>query len=98
MRGRRMSGPGWRGEVGLALALVSGATFGLSGSFARSLLDVGWSPLGVVLARLSGAALMLAVPLIILIGRGWRPRPGNGRATMIYGTVAIAGTQLCFFS
>src|SRR5699024_4501241 len=65
---------------------------------ARSLLDVGWSPLGVVLARLSGAALMLAVPLIILIGRGWRPRPGNGRATMIYGTVAIAGTQLCFFS
>lgn len=89
-----------QGEAGLALALAltSGATFGLSGSFGDALLDTGWSPLGVVLARLTGAAILLAVPLLVVIGRGWRPRRGNLRATTIYGIVAVAGTQLCFFN
>ncbi len=86
------------GEVGLALALTSGATFGLSGSFGDALLGAGWSPLGVVLARITGAALLLAIPLLVVIGRGWRPQAGNVRATAVYGVIAVAGTQLCFFN
>ena len=86
------------GEIGLALALTSGATFGLSGSFGDALLDEGWSPLGVVLARITGAAVLLTVPLLVVVGRGWRPRAGNARATAVYGIIAVAGTQLCFFN
>ena len=38
-----------------ALALVSASSFGLSGSLARSLLDLGWSPTAVVATRVGGA-------------------------------------------
>ena len=40
----------------LALAAVSAAAFGLSGPFAKALLDAGWSPSAAVLARVGGAA------------------------------------------
>ena len=34
-----------RGQgAGLTIALISAASFGLSGSLARSLLDLGWTP------------------------------------------------------
>ena len=39
---------------GLILALASAAAFGLSGSLARSLLDLGWSPAAVVAVRIAG--------------------------------------------
>lgn len=86
------------GYAGLGLALASGATFGLSGSFGKALLDVGWSPLGVVLGRLVGAALLLSVPLAVVLLRGWRPRRDHVRSTLVYGVFAVAGTQLCFFN
>ena len=44
---------------GLVLALVSASSFGLSGSLARSLLDLGWSPAAVVATRVGGAFLVL---------------------------------------
>ena len=47
---------------GLGVALFSSAVFGLSGSFAKSLLETGWSPGASVTARLTGAALILALP------------------------------------
>ena len=40
-------------NVGLSLALLSGATFGTSGSFASSLLSAGWSPGAAVTARVT---------------------------------------------
>ena len=48
--------------VGLWFALASAATFGTSGPFAKSLLVEGWSSGAVVLLRVAGAALALAVP------------------------------------
>ena len=39
--------------IGLALAVVSAASFGLSGPLARGLLDAGWTAGAVVLARLA---------------------------------------------
>ena len=38
--------------LALGIALASAAAFGLSGSLARSLLDLGWSPAAVVGVRL----------------------------------------------
>lgn len=87
-----------RSGDGLALALVSASTFGLAGPFGRSLLDAGWSPLAVVLARLTGAALLLAVPLAVVVARGWRPSGRTARTTATYGIVAVAGAQVCYFN
>ena len=47
---------------GLALAVVSAASFGLSGSLARGLLDTGWTAGAAVTARIVIAALALLVP------------------------------------
>ncbi|MHC1558952.1 EamA family transporter [Actinomycetospora sp. C-140] len=87
-----------RTAPGLAIALLSGLAFGLAGPFAASLLATGWSPLAVVVGRLGGGALLLAVPLVVVVARGWRPRAGHLRAIAIYGLVPLAGAQVCYFS
>ncbi len=87
-----------RTASGLPIALLSGLSFGLAGPFAASLLATGWSPLAVALGRLAGAAVLLAVPLVVVLARGWRPRAGHLRAVLVYGLVALAGAQVCYFS
>ena len=87
-----------RSTPGLAIALTSGLAFGLAGPFAASLLATGWSPLAVVLGRLGGAALLLLVPLVTVMARGWRPRAGQLRPVLVYGLVPLAGAQVCYFS
>lgn len=87
-----------RSAPGLAIALLSGLSFGLAGPFAASLLATGWSPLAVALGRLAGAAVLLAVPLVVVLARGRRPRAGHLRAVLVYGLVALAGAQVCYFS
>jgi drug/metabolite transporter (DMT)-like permease len=80
---------------GLTLALVSSASFGFAGPLGKSLLETGWSPLGVVLARLTGAGLLLTVPLLVLTRRRTGGRLGT---VLVYGVVAVAGAQVCFFN
>ncbi|WP_433799782.1 EamA family transporter [Actinomycetospora sp. CA-084318] len=82
---------------GLAIALLSGFAFGLAGPFAASLLATGWSAPAVALGRLAGTALLLVVPLLVLLARGWRPRPGHLPAVAVYGVVPLAGAQVCYF-
>lgn len=80
------------------LAVVSATTFGLSGALARGLLDTGWSPGAVVLVRVGLAALMVTpLGLISLRGR-WRLLRSNAKLIALYGTVAVAGAQFCYFS
>src|SRR3954471_18546405 len=85
-------------RAGLLLAMVSAVSFGLSGSLARGLIDVGWSPGAVVLARIAIAALVVG-PLAV---RASRARCGllrrNVRTVLLYGAVPVAGTQFAFFS
>jgi drug/metabolite transporter (DMT)-like permease len=83
---------------GLALALVSASSFGLSGSLARSLLDLGWSPAAVVAIRVGGAFLILLIPCLVLIRRIGLPTRGQSLRMLAYGVVAIALAQLCYFS
>jgi drug/metabolite transporter (DMT)-like permease len=82
---------------GLAIALLSGLSFGLAGPFAASLLATGWSPPAVALGRLAGTAVLLVVPLFVVVARGWRPRVGHLRAVTVYGIVPLAGAQVCYF-
>ncbi|MDQ1616769.1 MAG: hypothetical protein QOJ60_2708 [Actinomycetota bacterium] len=83
---------------GLVLAVVSASTFGMSGALARGLFDTGWSPGGVVLVRV-GLAAFLVTPLglISLRGRWWLLRRNAGLIAL-YGVVAVAGAQFCYFS
>jgi drug/metabolite transporter (DMT)-like permease len=83
---------------GIMLALLSAASFGTSGSFARSLADVGWSPGAAVAARVSAAAAILAVPAIVALRGRWRSLRASGRLIALYGLIAVAGGQVCFFN
>ena len=83
---------------GLALALTSATSFGISGSLARSLLDLGWSPAAVVATRVGGAFLVLLIPCLFLLRRIGLPTGRQGARILAYGAVAIALAQLCYFS
>ena len=84
--------------MGLVFALVSAASFGLSGSLARSLLDLGWSPAAVVAVRVGGAFVVLLVPCLLLLRRTGLPTSRQSTRLVAYGVVAVALAQLCYFS
>ena len=85
-------------RAGLLLAVVSAVSFALSGPLARGLIDAGWSPGAVVLARIAIAALVVA-PLAARALRGrWGVLRRNARTVLLYGAVPVAGTQFAFFS
>src|SRR3954454_13327725 len=87
-----------RTDAGLALALLSAATFGTSGALASSLIATGWTPGAAVTARVSIAALVLTLPALMQL-RGLRPPLGrSARMVASYGVVAVAGAQLCYFN
>ncbi len=83
---------------GLLLALVSAVSFGLSGSLARGLIDAGWSPSAVVLARIAIAALVVAPFAARALRTRWGLLRRNVRTVLLYGAVPVAGTQFAFFS
>jgi drug/metabolite transporter (DMT)-like permease len=82
--------------VGMSLAIGSAAAFGLSGPLAKSLLTAGWSPTAVVLARLTGASLVLALPVVLLLRGRWRETARSAKPLLLYGIVAVGGLQVCY--
>ncbi|WP_206056537.1 DMT family transporter [Nocardioides sp. GY 10113] len=91
-------GDSGRRSGGLGLALVSAASFALSGALARPLLGAGWSPGAVVGLRIAiGALVVLPFGLAALRGRWGLLRRNAGRIVG-YGLLAVAGAQFCYFS
>ncbi|GMA85860.1 hypothetical protein GCM10025868_11100 [Angustibacter aerolatus] len=89
---------GSRTAAGFGLAVLSAAGFGMSGSLASRLIETGWTPGAVVLARLGLAALVVApVSAVALRGR-WNLLRRNGFVIALYGLLAVAGAQFCYFS
>ena len=87
-----------RAAAGLAFALVSALSFGLSGALARPLLDAGWSSGAVVLIRV-GVAALVVTPLGVRALRGqWHLLRRNAGLVTVYGILAVAGAQFCYFS
>jgi drug/metabolite transporter (DMT)-like permease len=93
---RTIVAPNYAG--GLVIALMSASFFGLSGSLARSLLDLGWSPAAVVATRVGGAFLILLIPSLVLLRRIGLPTGRQALRMLAFGVVAVALTQLCYFS
>ncbi|GAA1750699.1 DMT family transporter [Luedemannella helvata] len=84
--------------LGLALALLSAATFGTSGTFARSLIAAGWSAEFAVAVRVTTAGLVLAVPAAFALRTRWHLLRGNAPALVLFGLLAVAGAQVGFFN
>ena len=85
------------GNAGLALALLSSATFGTSGSFASSLIAAGWTPGAAVTSRIVIASLALTVPAVLQL-RSRRVSWAAARTIALYGLAAVAAAQLCYFN
>ncbi len=83
---------------GLAFAIISAASFGLSGALARGLLDTGWTPGAVSLLRIAIAAgAVLPFGLVAMRGR-WHLLRSHLRTVAVYGVVAVAVPQFSYFS
>ena len=84
--------------LGLLIALLAAATFGMSGAFIKPLLEGGWSPVAAVTLRaLIGGLVLLPFALLSLRGRwaaAWR-----GRWRLLgMALIGVAGTQVLYFS
>src|SRR3954451_16066653 len=84
--------------IGLGLALLSAATFGTSGIFARSLISAGWSAEAAVTFRVAIAAVALAVPAAFALRGRWDLLRRNARAVAVFGLLAVGGAQVGFFN
>lgn len=82
---------------GLGTALFSSAVFGLSGSFGKALLETGWTPGSAVTARLTGAALILAVPAVLALRGRWHQLRDNWITIVLFGLIGVAACQLFYF-
>ncbi|MDT0158093.1 EamA family transporter [Microbacterium sp. ARD32] len=83
--------------VGLLVALGAALSFGMSGPWARGLIDAGWTPGAAVTARIWVAALILLVPTIISLRGRWSVLRRNAGMVLAYGLLAVTATQLCYF-
>lgn len=86
-----------RASSGFAYALTSAASFGLSGSLARALMDLGWSAGSATLARVTIATAVLIVPGIVALRGRWALLKRGAATVIAYGVFAVAGAQLCYF-
>jgi drug/metabolite transporter (DMT)-like permease len=89
---------GARSASGLGFALLSALAFGMSGALARPLLEAGWSAGATTLVRVGlGAAVVAPFGIYALHGRWHLLRRNLGLIT-VYGVLAVAGAQFCYFS
>jgi drug/metabolite transporter (DMT)-like permease len=84
-------------RLGLPLAIGAAFAFGMSGGWARGLIDAGWTPGAAVTARIWVAALVLLIPAILSLRGRWGVLRRNVGMIAAYGLLAVAATQLCYF-
>ncbi|MUM18177.1 EamA family transporter [Mycobacterium sp. CBMA271] len=84
-------------RTGLILAIISAATFGFSGPFAKSLMTTGWSLTAVVIARLATGAVVMIVVACILAPGWFAEARRHAKVVVLYGIIPVAGAQFCYF-
>jgi drug/metabolite transporter (DMT)-like permease len=85
-------------RLGLLFAVGSALAFGVSGPFAKALMEAGWSPTAAVSARMAGGAIVMAI-VATFIRPGWiREAVQHAKTVVAYGIVPVAGAQLFYFN
>jgi drug/metabolite transporter (DMT)-like permease len=85
-------------SLGLLIAVLAAATFGMSGAFIKPLLESGWSPVAAVTARASIGGLVL-LPFALFSVRGRWSAVWRGRWRLLgMALVGVAGTQVLYFA
>lgn len=84
-------------RFGLPLAIGAAFAFGMSGAWARGLIDAGWTPGAAVTVRVWVAALVLLVPAVLSLRGRWGALRENAGMVAAYGLLAVTATQLCYF-
>ncbi|MFY9920814.1 MAG: EamA family transporter [Mycobacterium sp.] len=85
-------------RLGLVFAVASAIAFGVSGPFAKALMEAGWSPTAAVTARMAGGAVAMAI-VATFIRPGWiREAAQHAKTVVVYGLVPVAGAQLFYFN
>lgn len=79
------------------MLLASAVCFAAVGPLAKALYSTGWSPGTVVLVRLIGAAVLLAVPAVLALRGSWPTVLERRWSLLGFGFVSVAGTQIFFF-
>ena len=84
-------------RLGLPLAIAAALSFGMSGAWARGLIDAGWTPGAAVTVRIWVAALVLLIPTVIALRGRWGLLRRNLWTIGAYGLLAVTATQLFYF-
>lgn len=82
---------------GILWALASSASFAWSGTFARPLLDAGWSVGLVITCRVLIAAVVLAIPAARAMRGQWHLVRSELVSIVLYGTVVVALCQTAYY-
>ncbi|GAA0249998.1 EamA family transporter [Saccharothrix mutabilis subsp. mutabilis] len=83
---------------GIGLAVLSAASFGLSGPMGRGLMEAGWSSAAAVAVRVLLAGVVLLPAALVQLRGDWRLVRRNLPLVTGYGLVAVAGCQLAYFN
>ncbi len=84
-------------RTGLAFAVASAFCFGLAGATAAAMFDAGWSAGAAVAIRVALGAVALSIPALLALRGKWTLVRRNLRLLVMYGILAVAGAQLCYF-
>lgn len=84
-------------RLGLPLAIGAACAFGMSGAWARGLIDAGWTPGAAVTLRVWTAALLLLIPALLALRGRWHLLRRSLGMIAAYGLLAVAATQLFYF-
>ncbi len=82
----------------LALAVLSSATFALSGPLAHALIEIGWTPVAAAMARIAGAFVVLLPATLVTLSGRYRLLRGQATRIVAFGVLGVTGAQLCFFN
>lgn len=82
---------------GILWALASSVSFAWSGTFARPLLDAGWSVGLVITCRVLIAAAVLAIPAARAMRGRWHLLRAEIGTVVVYGVVVVALCQTAYY-
>ncbi len=81
----------------IIVALISAATFALSGATATAIIASGWTSGAAVAARLTLAGLVLLGPSIVIARKQWAIVKANWKTIVAFGLAAMAAMQYFYF-